>query len=162
MEDLNIWAAKAAITELLARYALTVDSGDAAGFAALFTENAVWEWPAVNLAYRGRKSIEALAAAIEANIPGAYHMQTHPVIDVSGDSARSVCQFVAYLSRPEQIYTLMTGRYKDELVLQNGRWLIDKRQVEVANPEIISQGKIGEYYKPLMANLPPGETPETA
>lgn len=154
MNTIQIISDKMAIKEVLSQYAITVDTGDADGFASLFTEDAVWIWEAVDLTFRGRQTLKDLATAIDTHVPGALHMISHPVIELAEDKAATICLFTVFLSRPEKVYTLMAGNYRSELVKENGRWLIARHMVHVANPEILSQGKIGEYYQPLLDNLP--------
>ena len=152
--DIQTCIDKMAIKDVLSRYAICLDTGDTNGFSAIFTEDAIWEWAAVDLKFEGRKTLGRLAEVIAVYVPGALHMVSHPVIEPMGDEASAICLFTVFLSRPEKIYTLMIGNYRDELVKIDGRWLIARRQVYVENPEILSQGRIGEYYQPLMANLP--------
>ncbi|MCC7412485.1 MAG: nuclear transport factor 2 family protein [Gammaproteobacteria bacterium] len=141
------------IRELLARYCICVDTGDADGFAAIFTEDALWSWAAVGLEYRGRPALRRLAQAIAECLTGAQHLACNPVIRLDDNDATSICQLTVFLSRPECIYTVLQGFYEDDLVRRGGRWLIARRVVRVENPEIITRGPIGEYYGPLIARL---------
>lgn len=155
--NMQTYMDKMAIKDVLSQYAISLDTGDPDGFSAIFTEDAIWEWAAIDLKLEGRKTLGRLAEVIAEHVPGALHLVSHPVIDPRGDEAKSICLFTVFLSRPEKVYTLMIGNYRDELVKTDGRWRIARRQVYVENPEILSQGKIGEYYKPLLANLPLGD-----
>lgn len=152
--DIQTYMDKMAIKDVLSQYAICVDTGDPDGFAAVFTRDAVWEWAAVGLKLTGRNALHRLAEVITEHVPGALHMVSHPVIESTGEAAKSICLFTVFLSRPEKVYTLMIGNYRDELVKIDDRWLIARRQVYVENPEILTQGKIGEYYRPLLDNLP--------
>lgn len=142
-----------AIKEVLARYAITVDSGDAKGFAALFAPDAVWEWPQVDLRYEGQAALHDLAAAIADNLPGGQHVMSNHVISVDGDSATAVCELTCFISRPQKIYTVLQGFYRDRLVKIDERWLIRRRTVDVRNPELITHGEIGDLYSDLIAAL---------
>lgn len=141
------------IQEVLARYAICADMGDAEGFAGLFTEDAAWVWEGVNLSLRGRAELRELGEAVYTHTRGAQHAVINPVIDVNGDQARSICQVSVFLSKPEQIYTVLLGYYEDSLVRIGGKWLIARRSVRAEHPEILGQGKIGEYFAPLLASL---------
>ena len=152
--DMQTIIDKLAIKDTLSKYAICLDTGDPKGFEAIFTEDAIWEWADVGLKLIGKKTLGRLAEVIRENVPGALHMVSHPVIEPMGDNATSICLYTVFLSRPEKVYTLMIGNYRDELVKIKGEWLISHRQVHVENPEILSQGKIGEYYQPLTENLP--------
>ena len=142
-------ADKVAIQEVLARYSICVDTGDADGFAGLFTEDGVWEWKAVGLRLCGRQAIGDIARAVSTHAKGAQHAISNPVIAVEGNKAKSICQLTCFLSRPEQIYSLMLGYYEDEWLKVDDSWLISRRAVRVENPELLSHGKIAEYFAPL-------------
>jgi ketosteroid isomerase-like protein len=144
---------KAAIMDVLSRYAITVDSGDADGFADLFTADAVWEWPALGLRYEGRPTLRDLAAAIAELLPGGQHVTSNHVITIGRDHADAICELTCFISRPEKIHTVLQGFYRDRLKKAGSRWYIAWRRVEVRNPEIISQGEIGELYRKLTGYL---------
>ncbi len=144
---------RTAIMEVLARYAITVDSGDADGFARLFTQDTVWEWPQTGLTYAGRDAVRGMAAAIARHLPGGQHVMSNHVIEVDGSHASAVCELTCFISRPQKIHTVLQGFYRDKLSKIDGRWYIAHRMVEVVNPEIISQGEIGELYSDLIRAL---------
>ena len=141
---------KQAIQEVLARYSICVDTGDTAGFAALFTEDALWEWEGADLLFCGRKSLKQIAEAVATHAIGGQHAISNTVItNIDGNQAQSICQLSCFLSKPEQIYSVMLGFYEDELTKVDEKWLISHRRVRIANPEILEQGKLGEYFAPL-------------
>jgi len=149
LEKIQEFMDKLEIREVLARYSICVDTGDADGFAAVFTEDAVWEWDAVGLRFQGRDTIRQIAVSVSEHAKGAQHAISNPVIRVHGDKASSVCQLTCFLSRPEKIYSLMLGIYEDELSKVDGHWQISRRSVRVENPELLGKGKIAEYFAPL-------------
>lgn len=151
--ELRQWMDKAAIKEVTARYSVAVDSGDADGFAQVFTEDIVWQWPALGLCYEGRGALRGLAAAIAEHLPGGQHVISNHVISLYGEEAEGVCELTCFISRPEKIYTVLQGFYRDRYRKVDGRWYICRRNVEVVNPEIITQGEIGELYRELTAYL---------
>lgn len=144
---------KIAIQDVIARYSIASDTGDAEGFAAVFTEDGVMKWEAAGKRFCGHDALKGLAEAVWKHCAGVQHAVSNPVIEIKGETASAVCQLTCFLSRPEKIYTLMVGYYRDQLVKINGKWLIACREVEVENPEILAQGKIGEYYQPLAEAL---------
>ena len=148
-EKIQEFMDKAEIREVLARYSLCVDAGDADGFAAVFTEDAVWEWDAVGLRFQGRDTIRQIAVGVAEHAKGSQHAISNAVISVQGNKASSVCQLTCLLSRPEKIYNLMLGTYEDELRRIDDHWLISRRSVRVENPELLGTGKIAEYFAPL-------------
>lgn len=152
-EQVRKLADKLEIQEALARYAISADTGDADGFASLFTEEATWIWEAIGLRLRGREQLRILGKAVYQHTRGAQHAVSNAVIDVSGDHARSICQVSVFLSKPEMIYTVLLGYYEDTFERVGSRWLIAERRVRAEHPEILGRGKIGEYFAPLLAAL---------
>jgi len=148
------------IQETLARYSIAVDTGDVEGFASVFTDNGLWEWQAANLRFCGRFQLRRLAETVRTHANGAQHAVFNSLVRIDGDSAHSFCQFTTFLSKPEQIYTLMLGYYEDKLAKIEDKWLISHRAVRVENLEILSQGKIGEYFAPLADAL--SKMPQTS
>jgi len=144
---------KIAIREVLSGYSICVDTGDDEGFAALFTSDCQWQWQAAGLNFKGREALKLVARAVAKYAKGTQHAITNWIIEVHGDTATSTSQFTCFLSRPEKIYCLMLGYYKDQLVRKGDDWLIEKRVVQVENPELLSQGKIGELFAPLGKEL---------
>lgn len=148
-EKIQTYIDKVAIQEVLATYSICVDTGDADGFAAIFTEDGLWEWEAVQLSFCGRVALKKLAETVYTHAKGSQHAISNPVITVESDRAKSICQLTSFLSKPEQIYTLMLGYYEDELIKVNDRWQISHRSVRIENPEVLAQGKVAEYFAPL-------------
>lgn len=152
-DRIQMLADKLEIQEVLARYAISADTGDADGFASLFTEDAAWTWEGIGLRLRGREQLRTLGKAVYQHTRGAQHAVSNVVIDVSGDRARSICQVSVFLSKPEMIHTVMLGYYEDTFARAGGRWLISDRRVRAEHPEILARGKIGEYFAPLLTAL---------
>ena len=144
---------KVEIREVLSRYSICADTGNAEGFAAVFTQDGVWEWDAAGLRFRGRPALRRLAEAVHTHAKGAQHAVGNSVIRIDGDRAHSICQLSCFLSKPEQIYTLMVGFYEDDLVRVDDEWLITRRVVRIENLEVLSQGRIAEYFAPLAGAL---------
>jgi len=152
-EKLQEYIDKAEIKESLARYSICVDTGDTHGFAALFTEDGLWEWEAAGLQFCGHSQLRRVAEVVHSHAKGSQHAVSNPVVEIDGDNARSICQLTCFLSKPEKIYSLMIGYYEDEWVNVDGKWRISRRVVRVENPEILTQGKIAEYFQPLAEEL---------
>jgi uncharacterized protein (TIGR02246 family) len=114
-------AARAAITDVLARYARGLDRRDFAELADCFTADAVAEYGGVRL--------EPGVAAIVAHVRGVEHLDatTHlfglPVIELDGDEARTEIAATATLVADGRVR--MRGlRYRHRFVRQEGRWRI--------------------------------------
>lgn len=142
------WMDKAAIREVFARYAITMDCGNSEGFGDLFTGDGLWKWEAegFRIHIRGPRELRKLAQVVARTCPGAQHITANHVITVRGKTAHAVCELMVFLSRPEGIYTAMQGFYDADLRKEGDRWRISELRVKVLNPEICLQGKIGEYW----------------
>lgn len=134
---------KMAIKELCARYSIAFDTGDAEGYAALFTEDGTIELGGQKIV--GRAAIRDFASSIYGGVPDPQHVQSNHVIDVTGDKARSKCELTAFLSRPDGVHTVCTGFYEDNLLRVDGHWMFSYRNIIVLNPESQSVRKVGEY-----------------
>jgi hypothetical protein len=61
------------------------------------------------------------------------HLVTNIVIEGDGDRAHVECYVTAVTGSP-QTPNRMTGFYDDELVKQNGRWLLHRRRLTADLP----------------------------
>jgi ketosteroid isomerase-like protein len=78
-----------AIRNLKARYAALCDNQyDADGIASLFTEDAVWESPALGR-YEGREAIRNFFRGASSIFSFAIHYSLNGHIDIEGDQARA-------------------------------------------------------------------------
>lgn len=122
------------ILDIEGAYARCGDSGDGEGWAALFTEDGVYEWPAIPgmpdppPALRGR---QALAAAIN-ELPGTcMHRMSAPQITLDGDHATSRTPFVfewAYRDEHGVSHEReLTGFYDTEYARKPDGWQIRHR-----------------------------------
>ena len=105
------------IRDLLARYALALDTHDVAAGLAVFTEDA--EFVAYGKTYSGHSGIGAMFD----EAPRGLHLLGATSIDVVNDTATARSQ-VLFSNATE----LRPGHYEDELVRRDGTWLIRRRQ----------------------------------
>jgi uncharacterized protein (TIGR02246 family) len=123
------------VTDLVARYAECVDTGDVEGYAALFSPDGVVEYSGGSV--QGRDDIKAWVdrLAKEGRIgkeSGVKHVLGLPVI--RGDGERATVRTYVVIPRlmpTGVISTRFVGTYKDEAVKQDGRWLIAKRVIDL-------------------------------
>jgi hypothetical protein len=113
------------VRDLLARYALYIDSGQADEWVALFTEDGVFEVghgmePAV-----GRDALKAFASSLE--VGAMHHLFTDQVIDIEAD--RATCTATAIVLSKGSI--MFAGRSYDELERVDGSWRIRFRSYTV-------------------------------
>src|SRR5262249_46755274 len=106
------------ILQLVYRYNHAVDGGDAKGWAATFTEDAVFEvGPTV---ITGREGLVDFASNMSA---GMRHVLANPVIEVTGDAA-SIRAYV-FVFRGKELS--VTGNYDDQVVRTPEGWRFAKR-----------------------------------
>lgn len=131
---------RAQIENLSNRYMIAVDAGDIETVMSTWHEDGVLEW--VNGIERGkdaiRRAMSNFGGARRVDIPeGAasrprtrHHIINH-VIDVDGDTARTIAYWFALTNNTPQkdVQLLYMGHYEDELVRVNGKWLFKHRKV---------------------------------
>jgi hypothetical protein len=121
---------RAEILNLLGVYNYAIDFGDAAGWAACFTEHGTFESPGT-LA-KGRAELVAFAEGFSKQIPGARHWVNNIVVDGGGDSATTKAYLILYTVGGEGgPKTVATGLYNDTLTKDNGAWKFTSRKVTV-------------------------------
>lgn len=106
--------------ELVARYNQAIDSGDAEGYAATFTEDGVFQI-AGQPEVRGREQLIDMVQRLGPR--NSRHWVNNIVIDGDGDSATMKC-YLAVL-RDRQITS--TGKYVNILVRVDGSWKFLRR-----------------------------------
>ncbi|MBU2549126.1 MAG: nuclear transport factor 2 family protein [Proteobacteria bacterium] len=128
---------EAAIWSLMCHYCHLVDRGDMADVVALFHPEGTLILPPDPPA-TGR---EAMARAYEKWAEGARkptvwlrHRIDTPWIRIDGDRAVSVCYLTAdFLLRKKQRVQTLVGRYEDELIRHEGRWMFWRREIVIAS-----------------------------
>jgi len=138
-----------AIEQLLMRYAAALNTDDADTYVSLFTPDATFELrrqvgePPFLGPFQGRDALrkqwfpDAPASTAGAMQFGPMrHVTTNYEINVAGDTATVRAFFIEVVSnganmppgsKPPTIHAM--GRYEDELVKVDGRWLFSKRVV---------------------------------
>jgi hypothetical protein len=131
---------RAEIENLSNRYMIAVDAGDMATVMTTWVDDGVLEW--AGGVEKGKAAIDkamagfagARAASIPAGAtswPRSRHFIVNHVIDVSGNTAKSVAYWFEITNGTPQknVQLVYFGHYEDELVKQNGRWLFKTRKV---------------------------------
>jgi uncharacterized protein (TIGR02246 family) len=122
---------KDAIRELMASYAYALDSCRFADVAALFTEDG--EWTTNYGSARGRARIAAL---LEGNVPKPgegpqrKHYITNIIIRLDGEKAKATSDYLVVRESAGGLLPVMGGRYKDDLVKQDGSWRFARKELE--------------------------------
>jgi uncharacterized protein (TIGR02246 family) len=136
---------RAGIEELLWRYARTLDSADADGYAAVYTEDG--EFVSGNLSIKGREALHKFVADLKKsredrkargeNPGGTLHMTANHRIEFTGPDAATVHSYWITIfpasGRENPVRLGGAGRAEDKLVRVNGKWLIRVRNVGLAD-----------------------------
>lgn len=131
---------RAEIENLSNRYMVAVDAGDIETVMSTWAPDGVLDW--VGGVERGkeaiRKAMSGFAGGRHVDIPeGAasrprtHHQIVNHVIDVNGNTAKTIAYWFAITNNTPQkdVQLLYFGHYEDQLVKQNGRWLFKERKV---------------------------------
>ena len=131
---------RAEIENLSNRYMIAVDAGDMDTVMAAWAEDGVLEWAggvekggaAIRKAMSGFANARATAIPEGATSwPRSRHFILNHVIDVSGNTAKSVAYWFEMTNNTPQknVQLVYFGHYEDELVKQGGHWLFQNRKV---------------------------------
>ena len=116
----------ASIREVLATYALTLDTDDIDGCLALFTSDA--EFVVFGKAWSGRDRIRKMLT----NAPRGMHLTGAVLVDIGGETATARSQVLFVDS---STHRLRPALYDDELTKTHGRWLFRRRQCRFITPD---------------------------
>jgi hypothetical protein len=148
---LDAAADRAMIHDLLGRYAWALDHGPAEAWADAFTIDAVFEAPNLGFRVAGREALTAFARGVHRTMPNAHHVMTNIMIDLSGDKATGRCALNVFVALSDGVYPALQGWYEDDYVFDSVRWRIRHRRAFVVEPQVMTLGKMGEYFQPFSA-----------
>lgn len=125
------------LSDLEGRYARTWDSGDAPGWAAVFTEDGEWEareagTQAVANLVRGREALEAFCRRCASYVTGLHYLHLNEV-EIAGDEARALVYFDFRGtirppgSVPETLHQVVSGYYDVAYVRTGDGWRMRRR-----------------------------------
>jgi uncharacterized protein (TIGR02246 family) len=124
-----------AVMDLVARYAECVDTADVEGYAQLFTPDGVVEHSAGSV--RGREAITAWVAGLAQEHRIGPESQLKHVLGlpvIRGDEQRGTARTYVLIPRQMEagdISTRLAGTYRDDIVKHDGRWLFQKRVIDM-------------------------------
>jgi hypothetical protein len=130
MNDLNALADKDAIRELLARYCFLLDGFRLGEFASLFTADG--EWISRNGDAKGPEAIERLLRGLVPEpAPGRRrkHFTANIVIELAGDSATVVSNFLVVRDSEAGPLIAVAGTYDDTVVRTAEGWKFKSRRL---------------------------------
>lgn len=119
------------VRDLYARYSWAYDQGRADEYAALFTEDGVFEvvgGPEV----RGREALAGMVEAASGRPVRTLHMVSNVLVTVTGESAtgQAYVQLLALSDRALRVVTV--GTYDDTFVRAAAGWQLSRRRFEPA------------------------------
>jgi hypothetical protein len=112
-----------AIQQQYAAYCLAVDDGDGKAFSACFTPDGSLD-TAGGAPIAGTEALASFAAGLA---PGMRHVVANVHLEGDGGEARGRAYVIVYNVAAGPATLLVTGRYRDELQLQDGKWLFTVR-----------------------------------
>ena len=124
------------IRQIFVDYAKYLDSGDHAGYASLFADDGMMVaqlGEAVGPAAIQEVLDKNLGPHVRSHLPEAIHVMNNQRIDIDGDTATTVVVWFYLTSDPDGVPTvLQSGRYRDDLVRDNGAWKIKRHDISRA------------------------------
>ena len=135
MDDTNAWAAKAAIAELITRYAALNDAGDWDGVAALYTDEGRMSRPtAPDDFIAGRAAI--LAAFRARPLRATRHVVANVLVALEGETdARATSQILLFTGTSaseglpvQSAAPPLVGSYRDRLTRTDRGWRFVERR----------------------------------
>jgi hypothetical protein len=122
---------KEAIRDLMSAYCFHVDSGEFDKFAALFTEDAIFEAGPFGKLLGRRAIFDFINAQVPrpGEGPARKHCTLNHVIRVSGAEARADSYIVVLRESSAGIIASLAGRYEDLLVKEVGEWRFKVRKI---------------------------------
>jgi 3-phenylpropionate/cinnamic acid dioxygenase small subunit len=140
------------IEDLIARYAHAADGYDADGWLRCYTDDGVFEveMGSNRIRFSGALALQDFILAHIRLLPGTRHVQTNHLVDIEEVSAKHRCTLAGMLSRPEKVYTFISGWYESTLEKTSVGWRIKRRIVHVDNGANFTQGELAVHIKPFM------------
>jgi 3-phenylpropionate/cinnamic acid dioxygenase small subunit len=120
------------ITDVLYRYASTIDYKDYAAMRSLFTDDAVGKYGDAD-AIHGADNIIAWIDSATQDRAWQHHKLTVYHVDIDGDDAKTLTYHTSHqttVSDPDTVIVIV-ARYKDALRREGGTWKIYDKFMEV-------------------------------
>jgi len=125
-----------AIAEVVGAYCHAIDLGRWDELCTMFTADGRLDMGQVMGVYEGHAGLRKFGDTLKATGIFMRHYTTNLVIRGDGERARAECYVLAATGQPGDLHQT-TGRYEDDFVKQNGRWLLRSRRVllDVPSPQ---------------------------
>jgi ketosteroid isomerase-like protein len=129
LEDLR---SEREITRLVHNYCHGIDRRDLKLFLSIWTDDAVYTTNSAFGDYVGRSEIErGVTEAMWSAFKATHHWTVNLVVDLDGDSARSISNLTAQCVLNSGVATVTAATYHDEFRRDAGQWLMSKRVIEL-------------------------------
>jgi uncharacterized protein (TIGR02246 family) len=115
---------KAQIDANNAAWSAAANRGDAAGLAAMYTENATMLPPTMDI-QRGRAAIQQTVEGLGKAGIRDFALMALDVSQVGPDTAREIGRFTARVPGPKKRLVPIAGKYVVIWELVGGRWMLD-------------------------------------
>jgi hypothetical protein len=132
MSQLTV-ADKIEIAEIMGRYCACIDLGRWDELPTLFADNCKLDFGNLMGVHEGQDGVRHFAEMLKGIGIFMRHFSTNLVISGDGERARAE-SYVLAITGPSGGRGTTTGRYEDELVKQNGRWVIRVRTALLDTP----------------------------
>jgi 3-phenylpropionate/cinnamic acid dioxygenase small subunit len=141
------------IEDLFARYAHAADEYNAKAWLDCFAVDGIFEFAVANqhIQFIGQAALHEFIDAHIRLLPGTRHAMTNHLVEIEGAKAQHRCTITGTLSRPEKVYTFISGGYESHLEKVDGEWKILKRTAHADNVASITDGELAVLLQPLMA-----------
>ena len=152
MSDLDFLTDRHGVEDLFARYAHSADSYDADGWVNCFAQDGIFEVKADGnrIQFIGQKALHDFVCAHIRLLPGTRHVMTNHLVDIDGNLAQHRCTLIGMLSRPEKVYTFISGWYESSLEKVDGDWKIKHRIVHRDKTANLAEGELAVYLQPIV------------
>ena len=121
-----------AIRKVITAYSNTQDAHDYDAYVALFAKDG--EWTSGKNVFKGRDAIKNMLVGLYGATPPGYvngesfHISFNADVIVNGDKATAVSRHVLFMRGPKgEPVPMLSGRYDDEFVREDGAWKIQRR-----------------------------------
>ena len=130
-ERIQVLEDRESIREVIANYCRGVDQHDEALFLSIWTEDAGYLIGEPLGDHHGLAAIKDILHAIWEAFPETHHFTTNAVIEVDGDTARSVSDVDCTATDGAGRAMLIAATYFDDLVRQDDEWRIKQRKLTI-------------------------------
>ena len=121
---------RGALENLVADYCQFIDRRDRDGFVALWTVDAVYDFPNGHGLFRGQEGVGAGFDAVARSWLRTFHWTTNLHVDLGpGGRARGRADAFVILERNDRTVSLLAATYHDEYQLTPSGWRYSSRAV---------------------------------